>query len=315
MPSTENDPIFIVGAERSGTTMFRLMLDHHPQITVVPEFEYVVDMLAGGKEWPSIEAFHSYLRSDRIFLAQKFTIDTELDYPALATSFINQQLLREKKSFILAVVHRNFDKLKRIWPSARYIHIVRDPRDVARSCIHMGWAGNVWAGTERWIDAENTWRHLKMQLLSHLHLEIREEDLVGNPEKVLQNVCGFIGVEYNRRMLEYDRFTTYTKPDPNLIYQWKQKLTEKEIQLVESRVGVMLTDAGYQPSGLPRIRLSFFMRGFLKIQDKISRVKYRLGYMGFNLFVSDWLSRKLHITSWQNKLKPRIHETGRGRLK
>lgn len=315
MPSNENNPIFIVGAERSGTTMFRLMLDHHPEITVLPEFEYVVDLLADDKEWPSLEAFHSYLESDRIFLGQKFTIDPELSYSALATSFMDQQLLREKKPNVLAIVHRNFDQLKQIWPSARYIHIIRDPRDVARSCIHMGWAGNVWTGAERWIDAENTWCHLKTQLLPNLCLEVREEDLVADPESVLHDVCDFVGVGYSRRMLEYDRFTTYTKPDPKLIYQWKQKLTEKEIQLVESRTGVMLTDAGYIPSGLPGIHPSLFIRQFLRIQDKISRIKYRMGYMGFNLFVSDWLSRKLKITSWQEKLRPRIHETGRGRLK
>lgn len=36
-------PIFLVGAERSGTTVLRLMLDHHPQIAWCNEFEYVVD--------------------------------------------------------------------------------------------------------------------------------------------------------------------------------------------------------------------------------------------------------------------------------
>jgi hypothetical protein len=179
----------------------------------------------------------------------------------------------------------------------------------------MGWAGNVWTGAERWIDAENTWRRLKGELLPNLYLEVMEEVLVADPEGVLNRVCGFVGVAYNRHMLEYHRATSYTKPDPKLIYQWKEKLTPAEVQLVESKTGAMLTEAGYRPSGLPRIRPSVFMRVFLKIQDKISRLKYRWGYMGFNLFVSDWLSRKLHITSWQDKLRPRIHETGRVRLK
>ena len=315
MTATEIKPIFIVGAERSGTTLFRLMLDHHPEITVIPEFEYIVDMLPGTENWPSLDVFHSYLYRDRIFLAQKFSIDPSLDYPALGASFLHQQLIREKKPNVLAVVHRNFDQLKRIWPSARYIHIVRDPRDVARSCIHMGWAGNVWTGVDRWIDAENTWRRLKKQLSPCLYFEVAEELLIADPEKILHDISDFIGVDYHRQMLEYAQFTSYSKPDPTLIYQWKQKLTSKEIQLVESKAGALLTDAGYQPSGLPLVHPPWVLRLVLRVQDKISRIRYRLGYMGIKLFVSDWLSRKFQLMAWQDKLRPRIHEAGRGRLK
>ena len=37
------DPVFLVGSERSGTTLLRLMLDHHPEIAFDKEFDYMVD--------------------------------------------------------------------------------------------------------------------------------------------------------------------------------------------------------------------------------------------------------------------------------
>lgn len=315
MSSNETMPVFIVGAERSGTTMFRLMLDHHPEITVIPEFEYVVDLLAERETWPSLEQFYSHLQSDRIFLDQKFTINPDLDYPALVNSFLIQQRIREEKQHVLSVVHRNFDQLKLIWPSARYIHIIRDPRDVARSCIHMGWAGNVWTGVERWIDAEKQWVKLKPELSASTYLDLKEEYLIEDPVKVLNDVCSFIGVPYDSQMLGYNLSTTYSKPDPSLIYQWKRKLTSKEVQLVESRTGGMLIESGYTPSGLPKIHPSFLHRIFLKVQDKISRLKYRLNYMGLKLFIFDFLSRRLHIKLWQDKLKPQLLEIGHKRVK
>lgn len=45
-------PVFLVGAERSGTTVLRLMLDHHPQIAFNNEFEYAVDLVSDEGKWP-----------------------------------------------------------------------------------------------------------------------------------------------------------------------------------------------------------------------------------------------------------------------
>jgi hypothetical protein len=61
-------------------------------------------------------------------------------------------------------VHRHYDRLLRLWPEARFIHLVRDPRDVASSCIGMGWAGNVWTGVTRWIEAERLWDEVRGDL-------------------------------------------------------------------------------------------------------------------------------------------------------
>src|SRR6185369_10561789 len=93
-----------------------------------------------------------------------FTVDRSLSYPQLIDSFLQQQRARSNKPLVGATVHRHFDRLLRIWPVARFVHLVRDGRDVARSVIEMGWAGNLWTGCDRWIDAEQLWAKFSQML-------------------------------------------------------------------------------------------------------------------------------------------------------
>ena len=166
-----------------------------------------------------------------------------------------------------ATVHRHFDRLLKIWPNARFIHLIRDGRDVARSCIGMGWSGNVWTGVERWLEAESLWNELKPKISADQYTEVNYEDLITQPAEVLTEICQFIGLEYDKAMLNYDQDTTYSKPDPKLIQQWRKKLSEEEIRLVESRASDLLVSRGYELSGLPSLQLTASMRRNLKLQD------------------------------------------------
>src|SRR5690606_8737994 len=73
-------PTFLVGAERSGTTLLRLMLDHHPQIAWCSEFEYAVDQMRDDADppWPEIRRYRTYLATHRIFRAHGFRVDERL---------------------------------------------------------------------------------------------------------------------------------------------------------------------------------------------------------------------------------------------
>jgi len=62
-------PIFLVGAERSGTTLLRLMLDHHPKMAFNYEFEFAVDQIDAAGNWPNLPTYYEYLAYHRIFLA------------------------------------------------------------------------------------------------------------------------------------------------------------------------------------------------------------------------------------------------------
>lgn len=307
-------PYFLVGAERSGTTLLRLMLNYHPKITWCNEFEYAVDQLENN-QWPKLDAYYDWLETHRIFQDSKFDIDTKLSYPELVNSFLHQRLVRDDKSIIGATVHRHFDRLAKIWPEARYIHIVRDGRDVARSCIGMGWAGNVWRGVERWIESEKIWQEFSQHLAPEQKLEVVYEDLIVNYVDTLTMICDFIGVEYDSAMLEYVHSSDYSLPEPALIQQWKKKQTDRQVQLVESKISDMLVERNYTLSGLPIIKVNIFEKILLHIHDWWGRINHRHKNIGSALFVEDYLARRLKITAWKKQTQLRINEIQRRRLK
>jgi len=213
--ATSNDPIFLVGAERSGSTLLRLVLSHHSRIAWLNEFEYSVDMIDSPDHWPDADPYHEWLRTHRIFQASGLRCEGDT-YPEIVRGFLSQFAQRSGRPIVGATVHRNFDRLLRLWPDARFIHILRDPRDVARSCIGMGWAGNVYAGARLWIDAEQTWGRLIDQADPSRRIEVRYEDLVRDPDRALRPVCAFLGVDYEPGMLEIGATTTYERPDPSV---------------------------------------------------------------------------------------------------
>src|SRR5262249_2944038 len=87
------EPFFLVGSARSGTTLLRLMLAHHPRIECAPEFEFLVEAsLDAG--WPELDEYYEWLSTNRIFLPHGLVIDRELDYPSLMKSFVGQYCAR-----------------------------------------------------------------------------------------------------------------------------------------------------------------------------------------------------------------------------
>jgi len=175
------------------------MLGSHPKIAWCNEFEYAVDRISQSGDWPNLDEYYEWLASHRIFLATGFEIDRSLTYPQLVNSFLVQKRDLEHKPIVGATVHRHFDRLLRIWPDARFIHLLRDGRDVARSCIGMGWAGNVWTGVGRWIEAECLWEQLSQIIPAERKIEVTYETLISEPVNTLTRLCEFIGCLMTRQ--------------------------------------------------------------------------------------------------------------------
>jgi hypothetical protein len=308
-------PLFLVGSERSGTTLLRLMLNSHPQLAWNEEFEYVVDLVPAERGWPPLDTYHRYLAHDFIFASSKFFIDTALNYPQLANSFLLQKLARDGKSIVGATVHRHFSRLVRIWPDARFVHLIRDGRDVARSIVEMGWAGNAWRASLYWEEAQLEWEKLCRQVPDNRRVEIRFEELVTNPPSTLQKICAFCGVSFHPAMLEYPRTSTYGPPDPSAVAAWKRKMSLADVRAVEAAIGPMLVARGYALSGHPPVALTAARRGWLKANDFYGRLRFRIERFGMNLVFQDFLARRIRIRPWQERVRLRLNDIERLHLK
>ena len=315
----EPPPCFLVGSVRSGTTVLRLMLDHHPELAFFSEFEFAVDFMTGA-EWPGLRSYWAYLEGQRNFFDSGFTIDPLLDYPGLVRSFLGQKRKRDRKSRVGATVHHDFDRLSRIWPDALFIYIIRDPRDVGRSRIDLGWSGNMHLGVSTWVKAEDTWEVVCRVVPAGRRVEVRYEELVREPEANLRRLCEFLGLRFSPAMLSYPDDTTYGPPDPNLIDQWRRKLSPEAIQLAEATVGRRLVDRGYEPSGLAPIAITPAMSRRLKWMDRLGRVAFRLRQFGVDVVLSQMLIHRVgpacrQYLEWESRVRDRVFEIERRYLK
>ncbi len=310
-----SEPIFLAGAQRSGTTLLRIMLRHHPKIAWCNPFKHAVDQIPAYGDWPQLDQYYQRLEAEPKFLETGLTIDHSLNYPELVNSFLLQERERQGKQLVGATVHHYFDRALRIWPNARFIYVVRDGRDVARSGIALGWAGNFWTAVEPWIYAERLWKQNREMIPPEQRIEITYEELISEPIKTLTHLCNFIGVPYDRAMLTYPQTSTYGLPDPKLIGQWRRKLSDQEIQLAEARIADMLLERGYELSGLPILTVTPTMEKRLRLQDWWARVQFRMQRNGLPLFLADYLSRRLGFTQWQKQIQWKTHEIHKSYIK
>lgn len=301
-------PLFLVGAERSGTTMLRLMLQQHPEIAFGSEFDYVIDLIGADGTLPSTAEFISWLDTHRIFRSSGLEIDPELSFVELVHDLLEQLRLREAKRLVGATIHRHFDRLPALWPKARYIHLLRDPRDVASSCIAMEWAGNYWTAPVPWIDAERSWDRLCLRIPSDSWIEIRYEALVSDPPAELRRICSFFGTDYDPNMLEYPRRSSYEAPDPRLAARWRDKLSPRQLSLAESRLGALLVTRGYEPSGVEVRVVPLVSRRILELHDWYSRVAFRFRRFGPRIVGLDFATRRLGLKRWHRSVQLRMNE-------
>lgn len=308
------DPVFLVGAHRSGTTLLRLMIESHPHIHFPGESEFITQLMNEDCRLPSIDEYHDFLQFDRIFLDRNLNVNPDLSFTELVNDFLIQENTKNLP-IVGTTIHVNFACLATLWPQAKFIYLYRDPRDVAKSCVQLGWSGNTWHGVEGWIKAEQYLEHLKQKISSEQLLEISYEELVRNPCDILTRICQFIGVEFSENMFDFVKTSTYDYPDPKYLAQWRKKLSPAEIQWVETRVGDRLKCRGYEQSEYPPIAVNPWLLGRLKLNNVWERLNFRIKRYGLPIALGEIVGRRLKLKALEKNVQVKINEIDRHYLK
>jgi hypothetical protein len=288
------DAVFLYGALRSGTTLLRLMLDAHPQLSCPGEMDFLFDFLPPGATADTAYD-RAALEGSRIFRAHDVDF-RDIPVPDPTPRRLLERI-RSRGDVAIPVAHRGLERMLEIYPDMPILHLVRDPRDVARSSIGMGWAGDVYHGASHWIDTERDWQKVAPRLVPDQVLTVKYEDLIAEPEKNLAAICAFAGVPYDPAMMEFSASTTYDKPDPKFAEQWRRKLTPHEIGLVEGRVGPLLEQRGYAPSGHPPVTPEGMSRLLLVARNKQYTWAHRIRRYGVRDPLIVAMARRLGVSA------------------
>jgi hypothetical protein len=299
---------FVVGTTRSGTSLLGLMLRNHPAIAFPGEFEFAVDFMPSADAYPDLPAYYDWLSMDRHFRHHACTIDPALPYPELVRSFL-VQMKRDagmaEKPLVGVAVHRHFDRLARLFPDARFVHLVRDPRDVARSWLEFGWSGNAWAAARAWAALEREWDRVAATLPAERVLALRFEDLVRDPPSALGAIGRLLGVGYDDAMLRYHESSTYGPIDRDQVAKWRSALSPNEQRWIEGEAGELLVARGYERCGLPPRRAGALAARWLAADDWLRRWRARIRRFGFGTWLSDHVARALRLDGWQRRIELR----------
>lgn len=310
----KNEIFFVCGALRSGSTLLHLIIDKNPKLSNPGEFDFFFDKITIDGEEPELNYYESWLATHRIFNHKELLFpEAANSYKEVLCDFIDQIEEKDKKLFIN--IHRNFHLVLNYFPNAKYIHLLRDPRDVARSTIAMGWAGNVYTGVDHWLESEESWDKLEKCIQPENYIELRYEDFVSKPEISLKKLCKFVGVDYDELMLNFHESSTYKPLDSSLILQWKNKLSENQISLIEAKIKMVMKSFPYDYSGLPEIKISNLHHILLKLQDKLYKLKFKFCRYGYSTTLKEIIYRKLRFHTKYKKIRLVMNEVELKHLK
>ena len=214
--------VFVVGCGRSGTTVLRTVLDSHPDLAVSHEGRFVAPLGLRRARYERPEGF----ATDRLIadLTADRAVRTNLEFDeddvraalagpapegfpdAVRRIFAHYAEVRGKSRYgdkFPGYVLR-MDLLAGMFPEARFVHIVRDGRDVALSYRAIAPADAVTLAFD-WRSRVSAGRAAGATLGPARYQEVRYEDLVTDPRPTVEGLCGFLDLAFDPAMLDSRR--------------------------------------------------------------------------------------------------------------
>ena len=290
-------PIFIVGVPRSGTTLLAAMLAAHSCLSSGPETHFYrwlrkvsPEELLEAETWPdkAVDFLFSivretYLQVEAKSLPEKYGLDRDQIYtflsrsePSIAAILSSITELHMRRMNKIRWVEKtpdhieNLTDIRKSFPDAYVIRIIRDPRDTALSLGKMPWwKRSFLEGLQYWKRLENNSREFFVN--DRLAYTLRFEDLVLNPAGELCKICDFVGLSFEPNMLDTSQSakmvnstdapwkTKASQPlDGKRINAWEKELSPADNLLAESYLGDCLDLYNYRRiENLPNYAMIF----------------------------------------------------------
>ena len=287
-------PLVVLGVSRSGTTLLRVILDRSPGIAI-PDESFFVPLLA-RRHGRTVDAERFLDDVARIPTIRAWGLRAEDVAPrvrrgmatgdAIAAVFeaYAERAGKPRWGDKTPMYMRHLGLLERLFPDAQYVHLVRDGRDAALSFLEMpeGTFTRTWAHPTTpaqfaclWAKEVSDARVLGRRVGTARYYEVRYEELVADPEGVVQAICAFAGLPFESGMLAYtDSVDVSEKPHQQRLLRpptagvrsWRDDMAPGDVDAFEAVAGDVLRELGYTvtaPRSTPRAaatRLSYDAR-------------------------------------------------------
>jgi len=203
--------MFLVGFMRSGTTLTQEVLDVHPDVFLADETDFIASVIL---------ELHKRVPGNAS-TAERLGMIDEAGIRHLRTFYWNLVRARygkamEGKRLVDKTTMNTIDlgMINCVFPDAKVIFVMRDPRDVCLSCFMQTMLPTpstvhllTWRGTaEFYAQVMNWWLYVKQEMVTP-HVEFRYEDVVADFEGTFRKVFDFLGLDWSDEAANFHRHT------------------------------------------------------------------------------------------------------------
>jgi hypothetical protein len=276
-----NPYTFFVGCPRSGTTLLGRIGDAHPELAVIHETRWIADffqrrvgLTPDGLVTPELlERLREHPRFGKLGLepAELEPALRDGDGPAPYARFVSslfdlygrrhgKRLVGDKTPRYVRAV----PTLGALWPEAKFVHLIRDGRDVCLSVLdwrkgaprYSSWEEDPVSTAALWWEWQvRLGREAGATLGPERYHELRYEDLVAEPERECAALCAFLGIPYDEAMLRFHEGKQVDDPGLDAkkawrpvtggLRSWRSELAAEDAARFDAAAGVLLDELGY----------------------------------------------------------------------
>lgn len=289
--------LFILGTQRSGTTLLTRILSSHPHFFVQNEGLPVMKLFSLTR---SVDDIKTNFNKQFYKSGHRDSINNFLKRKKVESWGYKDPQLTEYLESLELIINASESTTK-------FVLIIRDARGVVNSYIDNKWGlgTNAYTGALRWKQEVQDQLNF-MEKYPDLFFLIRFEDLLQDMEASIRAVCKHIDLEYDPSMLLYhqkkaqfkqkrENKNTNSKPDNAIAQKWKKSLSQHEVDIIEHVAGDELSRLGYEVSD-NHISISEIEKFYYRMHQKI------IGWMQLQY---RW--RKAAISDFFDKFSRRNH--------